>query len=626
MLVLLERYDTESLEEILVPREAYRPFPTIEEREQWDTLPLSLKRFWVKQGMKRLNHSWPTITATQYMDYSRTGNRNRYDTISWQRRQDLASLVVAECIEHHGRFLDDIINGIWCICEETFWGIPGNGYMMKRHDPLPDVSDQIIELFSAETAALLAWTYYLLKSKLDLISIMVCERISLEVKRRVLDPYLRRTDFWWMGFNQEPMLNNWNPWCNSNCLAAFLLLENDPQRRVQAVAKVMRSLDSYIHRLPTDGGCEEGPKYWTYAGGKLLDCLELLHSASEAKIDVYQNALIKQIGRYIYKAFIADSYYVNFADSPAKINIPAELTYRFGRRIGDARLCGLGTAVLKRSGENSTTQEFGDMFRLLHALFSYREMENDNGESPYIRDAWLAETQMMVAREHEGTPKGLYLAAKGGHNAESHNHNDIGSFIVYCDGTPMVVDPGVLTYTAKSFFAERYNIWAMQSAYHNVPMVNGVQQKDGRQYRPGEIDYHQEEKFTTLSMNIAGAYPESAEIKGWIRTFSLIRGPRPRVEITDKFQLQRAINEITLILMSPHLPQVETPGKIVLQGENRRKVIIRYDGDMFEASPEPIPLDDEAMRDIWGDKLFRLNLRAVAAMDSGKHTIEISMG
>ena len=151
--MLSNHYITENLSRLLLSRDDYKPFPTIEERKKWDELPLILKKFWIHKGESKINYTWPTITATQYMDYSRTGNRNIYDTASWNRRQDLASLVISECIENQGRFMDDIVNGIWCICEETFWGIPGHGYMMKRQDLLPDMSDQIIELFSSETAA-----------------------------------------------------------------------------------------------------------------------------------------------------------------------------------------------------------------------------------------------------------------------------------------------------------------------------------------------------------------------------------------------------------------------------------------------------------------------------------------
>ncbi|MZQ86770.1 heparinase [Paenibacillus sp. 5J-6] len=622
--MLADRYDAEFVRRNLLSKENYKPFPTCEERTEWLDVPQNVQRFWIEKAERKLNYSWPTITATQYMDFSRTGNRVKYDSLLLERRQDLASLVVAECIENQGRFMDDIINGIWCICEETFWGIPGHGYMMKRQDPLPDVTDPIIELFAAETATLLSWAYFLLKKKLDVSSIMVCERIHLEVKNRILDPYLQRTDFWWMGFNQERMLNNWNPWCHSNCLLAFLLLEDDQQRREEAILKAMRSLDKYIERLDSDGGCEEGPKYWIYAGGKLFDCLELLYGATSGSLDVFQEPLIQNMGRYIYKAYIDGNYYANFADSSAIVHIPAELMYRYGRRINDAKLSGLGAIELKKKREEATHVEFSTMFRLLSAVFHYREMEQDTGESPYIRDAWLGGIQVMVAREQEGSSKGLYLAAKGGHNDESHNHNDIGHFIVYYDGSPMIIDPGVGTYTSKSFFSERYSIWSNQSANHNLPLINGVQQLAGRQHRADQVIYTQEDSVASISMNIENAYADSAGITSWKRSISLIRDSNPSIEIKDNFQLERMTGDISLIIMTPHAPQFERIGIIALQDINDNKLMIRYDGEMFAASTDLIVLDDEVMSDVWGDQLYRIKLSAITAIDHGESIILIN--
>ncbi|WNR42776.1 hypothetical protein [Paenibacillus roseipurpureus] len=66
------------------------------------------------------------------------------------------------------------------------------------------------------------------------------------MKRRIFDPYLERSDLWWMGLETNRKMNNWNPWINANCLSAFLLLENCDERRCQAIEKVMRKLDRYI--------------------------------------------------------------------------------------------------------------------------------------------------------------------------------------------------------------------------------------------------------------------------------------------------------------------------------------------------------------------------------------------
>ena len=91
----------------------------------------------------------------------------------------------------------------------------------------------------------------------------------------------------------------------------------------------------------------------------------------------------------------------------------------------------------------------------------------------------MPDREIMTARSFPNSSEGLYIAAKGGNNAENHNHNDVGNFIIYCDGKPVIIDVGVETYIQKTFSKDRYDIWTMQSQYHNLPTINGVQQKNG---------------------------------------------------------------------------------------------------------------------------------------------------
>ncbi|OMF57399.1 hypothetical protein BK138_01930 [Paenibacillus rhizosphaerae] len=97
--MLAERFINDNLGKCLLNRDNYRPFPTIEDRNQWNQLPLNLRSYWINEATSKLHYTWPTITATQYMDYSRTGNRVDFDNASWKRREVLASLVIAECFE-----------------------------------------------------------------------------------------------------------------------------------------------------------------------------------------------------------------------------------------------------------------------------------------------------------------------------------------------------------------------------------------------------------------------------------------------------------------------------------------------------------------------------------------------
>ncbi|GIV78414.1 MAG: heparinase [Litorilinea sp.] len=622
--MLAERYPEARLAAALIPRDRWHPYPTASQRDAWEALPDPVRAQNIRLGEALLNHTWPALSATLFLEYVRIGNRRNYERQHFARRGALGNLVVAECLEGKGRFLDDIVNGIWALCEESYWGVPAHVRMQRAGVGLPDTAEPTVDLFAAETGALLAWCSYLLGPQLDSISPLINQRIQREVQQRILTPCLERDDFWWMGFGQR-RVNNWNPWVNSNWLTCTLLLEADPARRLAAVAKILRSLDKFIDPYPRDGGCDEGPSYWGRAGASLFDCLELLHSATDGEIHVYDEPLIQEIGRFIYRVQIADDYYINFADAPALVYPDGALIYRYGQRIGDPEMMALGAwraarewaafRQLREPKEHVPTS----MGRRLPALFLAEELQEQERSGraypPLPRDVWLPEIQVMVARDQARSSAGLFVAAKGGHNEESHNHNDVGNAIVYVEGRPVIVDAGVETYTAKTFSAERYTIWTMQSAYHTLPTIDGVMQAPGRDFAARDVHYSVDEAQASLHLDIAGAYPPEAKLERWARTVTLHRGRE--VVIQDGYRLTAPAGEITLSLVTPCQVEQPSPGVLHLtpaplpEGRMAGAAQVHYGADAFQVELETIPIHDERLGGIWGDHLTRVILRAV---------------
>ncbi|MGH9341899.1 MAG: hypothetical protein ACRD1R_20505 [Acidobacteriota bacterium] len=215
-------YTRDRLGEILVPLENWHPFPAAAQRQGWQKLPRPVREAHIRLGEEALDYDWAPLPASLFLEYARTGNRSNYEGVRRERRDRLADLVLAECMEGKGRFIDVIVNSIWATCEETYWGVPAHLGLQKAGAGLPDISEPTVDLFAAETGALLAWTHYLLGPQLEEVSPLIPERIRLEVDRRILAPNWEREDFWWMGFSGR-RVNNWNPWVNSNWLTAVLL-------------------------------------------------------------------------------------------------------------------------------------------------------------------------------------------------------------------------------------------------------------------------------------------------------------------------------------------------------------------------------------------------------------------
>jgi hypothetical protein len=143
----------------------------------------------------------PGLPATLYLEFRRNGNRSRYQDVWFLRPAMLGGLALAECVQGEGRFLDPLANVIWAICEESSWALPAHIGAQRAGVGLPDPSEPIIALFSAETACSLAWVVYLLEDRLDTVSPLICRRVRREIDQRILTPFLARDDFGWLGFH-----------------------------------------------------------------------------------------------------------------------------------------------------------------------------------------------------------------------------------------------------------------------------------------------------------------------------------------------------------------------------------------------------------------------------------------
>jgi hypothetical protein len=597
--LLSQHWPESKLSTALLPREHWRHFPPPSDRQAWLAIPEDARTAVVAAAERDLGQPWPSLPATVFLEFKRIGNRSNYEAIRGARRTRLARQVLAECVEHKGRFLDDILNGIWVTCEETYWGLPAHLNLQRAGSGLPDVAEPSVDLFAAETSAQLAWTSYLLAPQLETLSPLVRPRIHTEIRRRVLDPCLARTDWGWMGFRGGPV-NNWNPWINSNWLTSVLLIEDDPKRRVQAVHKILTSVDRFLDAYHPDGGCDEGPSYWGRAGASLFDNLELLHSASNGAIDFFRMPLVQEIGRYIYRAHIAGDYYVNFADASARIRPSAALIYRYGKSIGDQEMQQFGAFVESAQPKGRASSE--SLARDLAALFTLKELRAATARPPLVRDVWLAGIQVMFARLAAGTTRGFYFAAQGGHNAESHNHNDVGNFLVFLDGEPVLIDVGVETYSARTFSSKRYEIWTMQSAYHNCPTVNGVMQAAGRNFAARDVRSVSNDREATFSLDLAGAYPPEAGLATWLRTIRLDR-PANQIEVIDAYRTRNSRAAIDLTLMSHAEPRLQ-PGSRIAIG----RAAVEFD-ERLKPQVQPIAITDGRLRGSWGGRVYRVLLQ-----------------
>ena len=577
----------------------YRPFPPVKEHTAWQGLPLRAKQRFLQAGEAALQTPIAPLPLSLWLDFTHTGRRTPWETAYFSRRARLCALVSAECVEHKGRFLDEIADTVWAICEESAWQLPAhNSYVRDTPQlPLPDTTRPIVDLFAAETGALLALTRYLLPDELDTAAPGITARMERELDARILTPYFT-SHFWWMGNGEEPMCN-WTSWCTQNVLLTVFLLPTTQQQRKAAVKQAAYSLDCFLKDYGADGCCNEGAQYYRHAGLTLWGCLEILSNvAPEAFRPLFRETKIKNIAEYICNVHVEGPYYLNFGDCSPLAGRCGAREYRFGQAVGSDALQALAAADFRADADpdhlqNPDGSTHINLWYRLTTAFAEQELMEYAAVPQHRSAVWYPSVGIYAARQGSWV-----LGAKFGSNGDSHNHNDTGSITVYKDGRPFLIDIGVESYTKKTFSPQRYEIWTMQSGWHNLPQFD----PDGAKYdqQPGAAfaaaDVTVTDALDGLAMDLAPAYGSVPGLGRYRRS----------VHLTDTGLTLRDETDypgtVALTLMSVEKPAVD--GDTVAFGALAAAAVTGADKIVTEA----VPIADPRLRQAWPDTLYRTRI------------------
>lgn len=592
-------FDREVIKEAIMASDDFKPVPQAKETFWRQTIPKNMRESYIILGHSYKDKSWNIIPDSVFAEFRTTGNRSNYERLSFGIRRQFASLVMGEIMEHQGLLIDDILKGLDYFIEEIWWGVSAHYPTSK-----PDTNNQIVDLFNSETANLLAWTVYMLHDELESARPGICEIIKQEINRRFLTPVREVKDSWYGN------VGNHNTWTCANWLSCILLCEDDWEQQIRDINRVLTSLEYFIDGYPNDGGCDEGVGYWDRAAASLYECIRLLEIVANGKLSYAENVKLKAMGSFVYKTYISKDAQINFADTHAKTRVNINILYPYGHYIKDTIMTRYAAWIAEEVGykknPSATFLYSGNYPALSRELFFLHAFESFDKCQPYeplLRDVWLPDLQVFSARSFEQSIRGLYIAAKGGHNAEAHNHNDVGSFIVYCDGNPMLIDLGFATYTAKTFGDKRYELTNCRSAYHNVPLINGFEQHVGKHHCAKEVNYRQNIKGAVFSLNIGEAYPKEAEIENWWRNIKYNR--KRNIVITEEYELKKFIKPSEIVLITCGETKLNKNGEITIGiTSGTRKVI--YNANQLSPIIETLQIDD--IEDWRNKPLYRIRL------------------
>lgn len=403
--------------------------------------------------------SWPSFRVYRRFDVD--GDRTEHSDAYFLIRRRLFAAAIGALLSDRVP-ISAVEEVLWGICDEYVWALPAH---------IPDLSsarpaiphDEIIDLFAAETAFALAEITALLGDRLHPL---VVERVRREVERRVLTPFRERTWHW------ESVETNWSSVCAASVALAAMHLDTEGLDGI--LTRCTAAMDALLAGYGDDGICTEGLNYWTYGFGHFAIYAEALRQRTGE--DLWQGRhrdKLAAILRYAGNVTLGGRAVAAFSDAEPFGTVAPALAGLVEQRDAGA--------VVPRElwSDAGWSHNWGPMVR----QFVWARDAADEVPAPDASTRWFADAEWLVVRESFGGAE-LGFAAKGGHNAEPHNHNDLGSIVLAVDGEPLLSELGMGYYDAAYFRDEtRYRNPSAGSHGHSVPIVAGAHQRAGAQAR-----------------------------------------------------------------------------------------------------------------------------------------------
>ncbi|WP_157972471.1 heparinase II/III family protein [Saliphagus sp. LR7] len=559
----------------------------------------------VERAMEFSDDRVPPLPASLYADYTRTGNRPRYERPYFGRGRRLGVLALAECLEREGRFLDDVLDHAWAICEQTTWLLPAHLPEEERTDGLPslrDPADHHVALFSARTAHLLAEVDYLLNDRLHPA---LRRRLRTEIDDRVLTPFESRDDFHW----QEPPAGNWTAVCNAGAVIAAVYLEEDLDRLARLVVQAAHGLEHYLASFGTDGCSPEGLSYWNFGFSHYAMLATVIEARTEGRLSLLSPEILPEIARFPLRIELSPGRYVLFSDSREGEDVDPYLACWAGTEFDVPELVATGRRAFSSMDGIFSQRPSDGLAETVRNLCWCQQATADGAKRAPDRGFLFDDAGWWFARDDPSDPDGLAVAAKAGSNDEPHNHNDCGSFVVHYGGESSITDIGVGTYDRDYFSDHRYEYLTARSLGHPVPLVNGYEQAAGPDYTAEIVDRVETDDRERFDVELAECYPSAAGVSSLRRSFVLER-TATRLTVTDQivFDSDVADPDATEVFVS-YAPMTTTgDGRAIAIDGTRTRTTVSFDPAPAAIEVEHLPdaIDfstvqgvDTDVRDVW---------------------------
>jgi hypothetical protein len=565
----------------LLPEKPEAPGRPVSDRAAWARVAAQPWAAEVVREAERAAAESPAdLGDNLFLLFTQEGTRAEYEKPFRARLERVTSFAVAEGIEGRGRFLPALERELAAVLSEKTWVAPA-------HDgSLRNFKGEWIEVELAASAR--GWALATVEGWLgERLAPGTREAIRREVRRRVLDPYfaqLRRgtpsNGWWWMAGD-----NNWNTVCHAGVLGAGFALLESREERARLLAGVEAGLPYFFKGFASDGYCLEGVGYWGYGFGAYALIAETVLRATGGKLNLFEGERVRQVALYPPRLEILEGVYPTYADGPVGARLAPWCIDLLERRVGLGRPQWRAWPLPRAP----IAFGFGGAPYVL-GLVGFDERAPEPSVSPApppLRD-WFPDAQVLTARPRPGSGSRFAASMAGGHNGVSHNHNDVGTYVVVEKGKPLLLDPGAEVYTRETFGPNRYRGDFLNSWGHPVPVVDGALQSEGGAAAAVVLEQASSEDKEVLALDLKKAYavPKLRKLE---RRFTYAREDGGRLEVVDRVEFGGKGRFSAALITASSCKQV-APGRLVF-----------WDGDAavearVDAGGAPFTVVEEAFK------------------------------
>ncbi|MDR3167699.1 MAG: heparinase II/III-family protein, partial [Treponema sp.] len=454
-----------------------------------------------REGDRFRREEIPPLPYSRFILFDALGDRKQFEGPYFERRDRLLVYGLSSWLWEKPEDISGLQDIIWAICDEYSWCLPAH-MGGKSRSPAVEAAASLgiiteprfdngltIDLFACETGLALAECCAALEG---LLAPAVLDRARKEVYRRLIKSYLEYGAFQ----HWELLKMNWCSVCGGGLGAAACYLVKDDAMLGGILHKLLPTVDRFLESFASDGACVEGLSYWNYGVSYFVIFADILFHRTGGRIDLLKDPRFERIAAFQQKCYLPGGARVCFSD-----------TENTGFRLGiTGFLCRRIPGVAAPPSDRAMKMEADEGGHFNRALRDFPQAlrdllwTEDRDPPPFRAEPLviLPEAQWLIASAGE-----IAFAAKGGHNGEPHNHNDVGSFIYYKKGKMVICDLGSGEYTKDYFNENRYTVFCNQSLSHSVPVINGEAQKPGRE--DGAKDCRMG-PGAEMGLDIAGAY------------------------------------------------------------------------------------------------------------------------